>query len=314
MKEMKTVALIGLGAMGSFFAVKLYEELGDDFHIVAGGKRAERLKHDGVTINGETYRFPVLNPEQEHDAVDLVICAVKAYSLDTALADVAGIVGSDTQILAVQNGVESESRAIAVYGERRVLYSYMKVSVVMKNGATKYDPDKGAVFFGEKHNEAPYSPRVQAVKALFDRCGIGYRIDADMVRSIWFKYMCNIGENMTCVLLGVPFGAFRSNDDANYIRKNAMREVIAIAQAKGIDLGEADIEAQEKTVHSIIPAKNKPSTLQDIENGRHTEIELFAGTVCRMGKDLGIPTPINEVFYHGIKVYEAKMDGAIEGL
>ena len=84
-----------------------------------------------------------------------------------------------------------------------------------------------------------------------------------------------------------------------------MREVAAIAGKKGIDLGEKEIEAQNKTVVTI-PEKNKPSTLQDLESGKKTEIDMFAGNVVKMGKELNVPTPINEMFYHGIRVLENK--------
>lgn len=118
--------------------------------------------------------------------------------------------------------------------------------------------------------------------------------------------MANIGENMTCALLGVPFGAFRTSDHANFIRRAAMREVVAIAQKKGIALGQEQLDIQEKVVVKI-PAANKPSTLQDLEAGRKTEIEMFSGTVVRMGKELGIPTPVNEVLYHGICAIEERL-------
>lgn len=256
--------------------------LGEGFSVVAGGSRRERLQLHGIVINQTVYRPSIIDPTEAHEPVDLVICAVKSYSLNQALSDISNIVGPDTLILPVQNGVESEQVAMRAYGADRVLYSFMRISIVMKDGVANFNPQSGGIYFGDEHNEVPYSPRVQQVKELFDRCGLCYRIEPDMVRSIWFKYMCNIGENMTCALLHVPFGAFRNNEDANWIRKTAMREVIALAQAQGIALGEDDIAAQEITL-ARIPAENKPSTLQDLEAGRRTEIELFAGTVVRMG-------------------------------
>lgn len=282
MKQIKTVALIGLGAIGSFFVPNLSQFLGEGFSVVAGGSRRERLQLHGIVINQTVYRPSIIDPTEAHEPVDLVICAVKSYSLNQALSDISNIVGPDTLILPVQNGVESEQVAMRAYGADRVLYSFMRISIVMKDGVANFNPQSGGIYFGDEHNEVPYSPRVQQVKELFDRCGLCYRIEPDMVRSIWFKYMCNIGENMTCALLHVPFGAFRNNEDANWIRKTAMREVIALAQAQGIALGEDDIAAQEITL-ARIPAENKPSTLQDLEAGRRTEIELFAGTVVRMG-------------------------------
>lgn len=239
MRKIERIALIGLGAMGVFFAPRLYETFGEN-----------------------------------------------------------------TLILSLLNGVDSEEKLIKKFGEEHVLYAFMRMSIVMKDGKADFDPYWGKIHFGEKKNET-ISDRVLAVKEVFDKADIPYEIEEDMLKGIWFKYMCNIGENMTCALLGIPFGFFRKSDSANWIRVNAMREVAAIAQKKGIDIGEKEIARQEKTVMTI-PPENKPSTLQDLEAEKLTEVEMFAGTVVKMGKELGVPTPINEMFYHGIRVHEEK--------
>ena len=307
--RIETVALIGLGAMGSFFAPRLYRVLGDHFRVIAGGERKKRLEEKGVTINGVNYHFPITEPESGEPAPDLILVAVKGYALDQAIEDIRGLVGKKTQILSVLNGVASERAMTEAFGEEHVLYSYMRVSIVMKDGCTDYDPALGKVYFGEKYNrEGAYSERVRAVKELFDRCEVPYEIQEDMIRGLWFKFMCNVGENLTCALLGIPFGSFRRSEHANYIRENAMREVAAIAQRLGIELVEEEIRQQDGTVKRL-PFPNKPSTLQDLEAGKTTEIEMFAGTVIRYGKELGIPTPMNELFYHGIRVLEEKNKG-----
>lgn len=311
MKKIETVSLIGLGAMGVFFAPKLQKLLGNGFRILADGERKERLETNGVVVNGEQYLFPIVKPETQGDPADLVIISVKGYALEQAIADVRNQVGEDTQILCVLNGVDSEEKVIKVYGKEHVLYSYMRVSIAMKNQVAEFDPKVGNIHFGEAINtENHYSERVLAIKDLFDRANINYRIDPDMIRGQWFKFMCNVGENMTCALLGIPFGAFQKSEAANQIRRGAMWEVIHIANQMGIDLSQEDINRQEATLGRL-PYHNKPSTLQDLELGKRTEVEMFAGTVIRLGKRYGVPTPINEMFYHGIHALEEKNDGLI---
>ena len=306
--EIKYAALIGLGAMGSFFAPRMEAYLGhENFRVVAGGERKERLETKGVTINGVTYRFPVRSPEEEGRKADLIIMAMKDMGLEQAIRDIKNLVGENTQILCVMNGIESEEKVAAAYGWEHTLYSYMRMSIVMKDGVANFDPYWGKVHFGEAENKI-LSERVRAVQEFFAACDIPCETDEDMKRGIWFKYMCNVGENMTCALLGIPFGAFRTCGSANEIRRGAMREVMAIANKLGIGLSEKDIEQQEKTLLTI-PYNNKPSTLQDLEGKKKTEVELFAGTVVRLGEKLGIPTPISWMFYHGIKTYEEKNEG-----
>lgn len=303
--KMEKVTLIGLGAMGSFFAPRLEEGLGKgNFRVLAEGERKKRLETRGVTINGVNHKFRVIEPGEQGDPADLILMAVKDTGLDQAIRDIANQVGEETQILCVMNGIESEERVAAAYGWEHVLYSFMRVSIVMSDGVTNYDPAKGFVHFGEKDNQV-YSERVEAVREVFERCGIPYKINTDMLHGMWFKFMSNVGENMTCALLGIPFGGYRTMESANVIRRAAMQEVADIAGKLGISLGKEEMDKQEKVVMSL-PAENKPSTLQDLEHGRKTEVEMFAGTVIRLGEKLGVDTPINRVLYHGIKVLEEK--------
>ena len=116
MKDIKKVTLIGLGAMGVFFAPRISEKLGADFRILADGARKERLERKGVTVNTINYRFPIITPDVEGDPADLVIIAVKGYDLEQAIRDIKNQVGKDTIILSVLNGVESEKQIAAVYG------------------------------------------------------------------------------------------------------------------------------------------------------------------------------------------------------
>lgn len=305
--KMRTVALIGLGAMGSFFAPRLLEHLGaENFQVIAEGARKERLEKRGISVNGVAYRFPIRTPE-EGRPVDLLLIAVKDTGLDQAIRDIRGFVGPETQILCVLNGVESEERVAAAYGWEHVLYSFMRVSIVMRDGAAQYDPRGGAVQFGEARNEI-LSQRVCAVRELMDFCEIPYRIPQDMIGAMWFKYACNIGENLTCALLGIPFGAFLRSESASALRLSAMREVQAVARARGIEIPEEKLLRQIETIRRI-PFGNKPSTLQDIEAGKKTEIEMFAGTMVRMGREAGVPTPICQMFLWGIRVLEEKNRG-----
>lgn len=308
--KIQTVTLIGLGAIGSFFAPKLCEYLGDrHFHVLAQGERRRKIE-SGITINGKTWFFPVASPDEKADPADLVIVAVKDTGFDQAMADIAGQMGPHTQILCVLNGVDSERKAAAVYGWDHVLYSYMRVSIEMKGSSVDYLPDTGSIHFGEAANDT-LTERTAAVKSLFDACGIRSEIDPDMIRGIWLKFMTNVGNNLTCALLGIPFGALAVSEHANEIRNRAMREVVAVARRMGVNLSQADIPEQARSLDRV-PFHNKPSTLQDLENGRRTEIGMFAGRVVEMGKQLGIDTPVNWLFDHAIRVYEEKNRGKFE--
>ncbi|MHC1694352.1 MAG: ketopantoate reductase family protein [Eubacteriales bacterium] len=308
--RIKKAALIGLGAIGSFFAPGLHYVLGGDFRVIAQGERKERLERDRVTINGVNYKFPIIQPDTNDGPSDLVIIAVKDYALESAIRQIKHQVGEDTVILAVLNGIDSEEKVSAVYGWEHVLYSSMNIPIAMKDGVATFNPGIGGIRFGEAKNDT-LSERVIAVKELFERAGIRHRIEQDMLRCLWLKFMSNVGENQTCALLGIPHGSYYISDYPKELRIRAMREVIAIAQAKGIDLTEKDMWERVES-SSKIPPQTKPSTLQDLESGRQTEVEMFAGKVISLGREYGIPTPTNEFFYYGIKTLEEKNAGKFD--
>jgi 2-dehydropantoate 2-reductase len=180
----------------------------------------------------------------------------------------------------------------------------------MKDGSCNYDPKNGCFIFGETRNDT-ISPRIETMKDLFNRAEIPYKVATNMIRAIWLKFACNVSENQSSAILGIPFGAWQVSSHANQIREMAFWEVIRIANKKGIDIGEEDLLRQREALGSV-PYANKTSMLQDLENGRMTEVEMLAGTVCRMGIELGIPTPVNDLFYHSMKVLEEKISGFIK--
>lgn len=310
MKEIKRVSLIGMGAMGSFFAHRLSALLGTNFKVLASGERKARLER-GVVINGDPCALTVVEPGEETAPADLVILAVKDYALPDALEQIAGQVGPNTILLPVLNGLDCAQRTGAVYGMERVLYASMWVAASMKDGVAEYDAAGGLIRFGETKNDVP-TPRVQAVCALFDRAGIRYQVEPDMLRCLWVKFMGNVSENLTCALLGVPYGAFQI-PQADAIRHALMEEVAVVAGAAGVTLTAEDMALRDRVAYGQAPS-NRPSTLQDLERRKPTEVDLFAGTMVRLGEKYGVPTPLSWLMLQGIRVLETKNEGTIPGM
>ena len=309
MGEIKTVALIGLGGIGGYLASNLQRVIGkENLRIIAGGARKERIEKNGLIVNGEPMLFHVVAPEEETGYADIVIIITKSLGLREAVLQVKNQVGPDTIIMSPLNGIESEDIVAETYGYERILYSLARVSVTVTNqNELHFNPSFAHMEFGEKINEID-SERVVAVKTLFENAGIKSIIQKDMIFALWHKFMCNVAENQIAAILGIPFGAWHCDEHANHLREMAMREVIAIANKKGIPLGEQDMVEQGERLKKI-NKDGRPSTLQDIEAGRKTEVDMFAGTVMRLGKEVGVATPVNEFMYHAIKVLEDKNDG-----
>jgi 2-dehydropantoate 2-reductase len=153
-------------------------------------------------------------------------------------------------------------------------------------------------------------PVLSAVKTLLERSGIGVEVPCDITREIWWKFMLNVGINQTSAVLRAPYGVYQKSESARSLMRNACMEVLNIAQKKKINLTNEDIDNYFRIINGLA-ANGKTSMLQDVEAGRGTEVETFAGAVIRMGKELDIPTPVNEILYAMIKTIEGTYESSI---
>jgi 2-dehydropantoate 2-reductase len=147
--------------------------------------------------------------------------------------------------------------------------------------------------------------RVKALQGFFDKAGIVSEIPRDMIRTLWWKFMINVGINQASAVLHAPYGVFQSFPEARELMESAMGEVIVLAGALKISLSIKDIEGWQAFLSSLAPT-GKTSMLQDVEAGRKTEVEVFAGKVISLGKACHTPTPVNETLYRILKVMERR--------
>ncbi|WP_223068323.1 ketopantoate reductase family protein [Paenibacillus caui] len=302
MNNVKRISILGLGAIGCAYASKLYDMDPDAVQVIAGGERAERYKKEGFFINGKRYDFKYVNPEDEAEPADLIIVAVKANQLSQAIQDMRNHVGEGTIILSLLNGITSEEIIGGQYGLEKMLYSMCIGIDANREGNRVRFTSYGNITFGEKLNQ-DYSPRVLAVKDVFDRAGISYMIPDNMERTLWWKFMINVGINQSSAVLRGRYGVFQTDEHARKLMDSAMREVIRISGKAGVNLKEDDLEQWYKVLETMNPA-SRTSMLEDIESGRTTEVDIFAGTVCELGEKYGIETPVNRALFHIIKAME----------
>ncbi|MCJ7855523.1 ketopantoate reductase family protein [Lachnospiraceae bacterium NSJ-143] len=299
-------AIVGFGAIGCIYGRRLYHLMGDNFAVIAGGKRAERLRLNGETINGEKIMPSVVEPENQYWKADLVIFAVKNHQLDSAINDIKNIITPDTIILPILNGVSAKDKINAAYPQNTVLYGLSKSDSQRTSNGINCTWE-GLIQFGEANNTV-VSEKVMAVKELFDKAKIPNEICEDMLRAVWIKFMRNVGMNQLSAITGATYSAFSQIEELNKALREVMAEVMCIAQSKGINITESDIEESVKIVCGSAP-EGKTSMLQDIEAKRKSEVESFSGTVIEEGKKTGIPTPWNNSLYLLIRTKE-KLYGA----
>ena len=139
MKAIKTVAILGAGAMGSFYASRFFDAPGFSPTFVARNARCERLRTEGVFVNGKHYAIPVVQPDSSAEPADLIIVALKNHHLEKAASDLKSFVGKETTIISVMNGLDSEEYLGSLYGEDKVLYAIaLGIDAVREGNSTTY--------------------------------------------------------------------------------------------------------------------------------------------------------------------------------
>lgn len=209
----------------------------------------------------------------------------------------------------LMNGVDSEEIISEKVDASHILHSLIKVASHKEGTGYCFDPETTiGIIFGEI--SAPFeSERVEEIKELFADTGLHFRATEYIREEMWSKYRLNICNNLPQAILGAGVGCYSDSTHMKAISDGLKKEVEAVAAAKGIDMSKVDIKSARG---SAVPPTARYSTLQDIDAGRHTEIDMFSGALVRMGKELGVPTPYNEYTYHMIKALEEKNDGLFD--
>lgn len=286
------VALVGLGAVGAGYAAPL-AAAGVDLQVLLSPERRERYLAEPTLVNQVPLELKI--PTQVAGPADLVIVAVKRAALTEAIELLAGWVGPDTVVLSLLNGIDSEVELAAAFPQATVLLSMCVGLDAVRQGREVSFTSMGRIVLGETKNPGPQAGPVAAVAELLSAAGIPTEVPADMTHELWWKWLINVGANQVSAVLRAPYRVLQDRDDpARGLMLAAQREVMAVANAKGIALTEEDLERWLDVLDGLGP-DNYTSMAQDALAGRPTEVESFGGTVVRLGTELGVPTPVNQV-------------------
>lgn len=303
---MADVAVIGAGAIGAYYIYGLYDCSHINLSVIASGERKKRLETEGLTINGRRYDLTVRTPQEQAAAgTDLLLVCVKHGALQEILPDIRTVTGKDTIVLSPMNGIDSEEVIGRVIGKEHMIGSFMRIASERVGQSVVFDPEKtDGIFFGKLPDGAP-EEAVKRAADIFKGSGVRWRICEDIVHDIWDKYMRNICFNLPQAILGVGVGAFYDSEHVAWISRALEEEVRRTAAAEGITLGPLVRKRKDRKAAAY-------STLQDIRAKRHTEIEMFAGTLLAAAAKHGLKLPYTEYTYHAIRALEEKNDGKFD--
>lgn len=314
--KIRKVALLGAGAIGGYMVWGMQNSLKDNLVTVAEGTRAERLRTEGMKINGEHYDLHVQSAAEASDA-DLLIVAVKYTGLKDAMADIVRIAGRNsghtvsgnerTMVLSLLNGIDSEELIAEQIGWEPIVNAYMTiVSHRTGNEIEIYHPEgPDGLWYGDR-NTPEKTEACEVLEQFFATTRLHTGFVPDILKRQWTKFIRNIAYNLPQAVLGTGLGAYSDSEHALWYSMRLEEEGRKVAAAYGIEIGPLPRGSYRYT-----PA-TRYSTLQDLDAKRPTEIDMFCGVLMKKAAEKGIQVPVAECTYHIIKALEEKNEGRFD--
>ncbi len=308
------IAIIGAGGVGGYFGARL-QAAGQEVLFVQRGAHGAAMRDGGLKVTSllgdlSLPRVSVAAPEEAaaHGPVDLVLVTVKSIHTDAAAEAAAGLLGPDTMVLSLQNGVENEDRLARRLGAERVLGGLCYIlALIDAPGRIRHGMRMARIEFGERSGGV--SARTTALLEIFRGAGIDAATADDVDAAIWTKFTLLCAHNGMTALARTAIGPIRSDPHGRAVLLACARETMALAAARGVTLA-PEMVADPGFLFDRVPADMTSSTLYDLEEGKPLEIDWLNGAVVRLGAEAGIPTPVNLVIYAALKPY---VKGAPQG-
>ncbi len=290
------IAMMGSGGVGGFFGGRL-ARAGQDVTFIARGAHLAALRERGLTIENEPQgdlHVPDIKATDDVGSigpVDLVILSVKLWDTEAAALQVKPIVGPQTAVLSLQNGVIKDDIMRTVFGDKAVMGGVCYVAThISKPGVIHQTGTMQRIVVGEY--DGTKSKRAQALHAALAASGVTAELSDDVRRSIWEKYSFLVGLSATTASMRRTLGPIRSNPQTRAFLHDLIREVVAVGRAHGVALP-ADFADNRMAFGDTLPADMTSSMHHDLEKGNRLEVEWLSGGVVRLGAEKAIPTPCN---------------------
>ena len=299
------IAVVGAGGVGGGFGAAL-AKAGADVTFIARGAHLAAMKRDGLKIlspRGDTHLTPTQatdNPA-EIGAVDIVLFCVKLWDVESAGEVIKPLVGLNTAVIPLQNGIDAAERLLPILGPKAVMGGVAQISAsITAPGVIQQVGTFMRMIFGELDGRR--SRRAEDFYALCLKAGFDATLSDQILTELWMKFILLASNAGMMALARQPIGNLRDDPDMKPIFLAAYREVVAVALAEGVAL---PIDAVEKVVDftTHAPAAMKASMALDLERGNRLEVPWLSGKVVELGKQHGIPTPTHAMLYAMLKPY-----------
>ena len=299
------IAVMGAGGIGGYYGGRLAKS-GEEVTFIARGPHLEALRTGGLRVespHGDIHLPSVqaTNDPAEVGVVDLVLMTTKAYDLEGAAHAIRPMVGPGTRVLPLLNGVDIVDRLSTVLSPAAVLGGYCMISAaIAEPGLIRHVGAMEKVSFGEMDGSVTDS--LTDIGKAFAASGVNYLATTKIELELWQKFIILAPIAGVCCLTRSLKGPVMDDPDTLALLKEALGEVEAVGRARGIPYP-ADIAAITLGILQGMPYEMKPSMLLDLERRKAMELEALNGAVVRMGKEAGVPTPVNAMIYTALKLH-----------
>ncbi len=300
----KKVSIVGMGSLGLIFGSFLTDKLGrENVEFVMDEERVRKYAGVERLVNGKKYDFNIVSENEKGNPSDLVIFAVKSTGLEDAIEIVRNKVSDDTIIISVLNGITSEKIIGEAFGEDKVLYAIAEGMDPIRTGHNLDYTKMGYLNIGIDREDMGKKEKLEDIIEFFDRTGLPYKLEKDVLHRLWSKFMLNVGVNQVVMIYKGTFETIQRPGPERELMIAAMREVIALAEKENINVTEDDLNFYVALLGTLNP-KGMPSMRHDGMHKIKSEVEIFSGMVLELGKKHGVPTPINQEIYDRIEEME----------
>jgi 2-dehydropantoate 2-reductase len=302
------IAVMGSGGVGGLYGGQL-ARAGCDVHFIARGAHLAAMRANGLTIESEQRgnlhlpQVSVTDDPATIGPVDLVLISVKLGGTEEAVRAVKPIVGPQTAILSLQNGVIKDDILRREFGAAAVMGGVAYVATrIARPGVILHVGTLQRMVFGEYDGRR--SPRAEALLAAALKAGLQAELSNDVRLAIWEKYVFLVGLSGSTATTRAPIGQVRTHPRTRAFLLDLMKETVAVGRAHGVALAE-DYAAQRMAFVDTLPEAMSSSLHHDLEAGNPLEVEWLSGGVVKLGEQVGVPTPANRAVWDILALHAA---------
>jgi 2-dehydropantoate 2-reductase len=300
------IAAMAAGAVGGYFGARL-AAAGHDVFFIARGAHRDAMLSNGLKVESVHGDVHLPKPNVSDDPakvgpVDVVLFAVKLWDTEKAAEAARPLLGPHTRVVTLQNGVDSYERIAPIVGAERAIpgVTYV-VTVIERPGVIKQTSTFQSIICGtsDGHPDAPLEAFVAAAKT----AGIPITLSDNIARDRWHKFIFLSATSGATAVTRNPMGPILADPDTRALFRNIMRETLAVGKAKGVALDDGFVDERMAFADKNVPATMKASMANDLDRGNRLELDWLAGEVCRLGRELKVPTPVNDTIYAALKLH-----------